>query len=95
MSLISLSNGICDDREYKEKVARLIIQKVFYSNQCRLLSDDVSDLKLKCTAQSNLVAIEKEKTAVWKSKANRSWLTRLLDVVIFGIGIALGLSLNR
>jgi HSP90 family molecular chaperone len=90
-----LSNGICNDREFKEKIARLIIFKTFYSNQCRLLEEDVTDLKSKCTAQSNLIVIEKEKTDVWKSKAGRSWLTRLLDVVIFGIGIVLGLSLNR
>jgi hypothetical protein len=95
VNLISLSSGICDDREYKEKVARALIQKIFYSNQCRLLTEDVSDLKLKCVERSNIIVIEKEKTAVWKSKASRSWLTRLLDVVIFGIGIALGLSLNR
>jgi len=96
--LISLSTGICDDREFKEKIARLIVHKIFYSNQMRLLLQDKKDLQLKNIAQSNIIKVHEMKEDIYKSQIKsiriNAVIYTVLAVALIYAGIRIGVSLN-
>jgi len=82
-------------RKEKEMFVLQLKLKTSFSNELSMTKLQLKDERMKYIALTNINWIEREKTKVWKDKANRSWLDRLGDFVLIGLAVAIFSALSK